>query len=446
MPAFWKVGIFARRRKVGKCRRTYAGLNRLTGQTGSMDGVDERSVMNQAQRAVRYGWTFTRTAASRLPRRWHAARSAGRPPDARSDTIALVTRRVTAREVKIGHALRASGWRTVLLAKTPQPTGGETDAFDQVAAFTDYADILRLLDEVGAAAVHLFAHGDNLFYLPLGLLAPCPLVYDPYDVWQGMFRTPRAARFYRLELRAERWFCEHASRLCARSLEPLLLKRRFGYRLAPSIYFPEYCLHPPRPATSPGPEIHIVYCGGVWPEDRYPAATHGYAQYLEVARRLAAQQLHLHIYPANRGDGVPFAEFFAAYRAEAQANPYFHFHEPLPYAGLMAALPTYDFAMHIFGPGIDTQTGQNSPDKLRYSSANKLFDYIEAGLPVIMHSGFHQRGLVRHYGRAIVIDTLDGLAERLHVAGRAPFPRRASVTLAYQAPRLGRFYRELLCA
>ncbi|QLQ08357.1 MAG: hypothetical protein HZY76_21790 [Anaerolineae bacterium] len=197
--------------------------------------------------------------------------------------------------------------------------------------------------------------------------------------------------------------------------------------MAPSIYFPEYCLHPPRPATSPGPEIHIVYCGGVWPEDRYPAATHGYAQYLEVARRLAAQQLHLHIYPANRGDGVPFAEFSPPTGPKRRPTPIF-ISTALPYAGLMAALPTYDFAMHIFGPGIDTQTGQNSPDKLRYSSANKLFDYIEAGLPVIMHSGFHQRGLVRHYGRAIVIDTLDGLAERLHVAGRAPFPRRVGDT------------------
>jgi hypothetical protein len=411
-----------------------------------MDGVDGKPVMNQAQRAARYGWKFTRTAARRLPRRWAGGRPRERSPQAGPLTIALVTRRVTAREVKIAHALQLTGWRTALLVKAPLPPATDSGAFHQVATFTDYTDILRLLDETGAAAVHLFAHGDNLFYLPLGLLAPGPLVYDPYDVWQGMFRAPRAARFYRLELRAERWFCEHASRLCARSLEPLLLKRRFGYHLAPSIYFPEYCRQLPQSATPPGPEIHIVYCGGVWPEDRYPAATHGYAQYLDVARHLAAQQLHLHVYPANRGDGVPFDEFFAAYLAEAQGNPYFHFHAPLPYAGLMAALPSYDFAMHIFGPGINTQTGQNSPDKLRYSSANKLFDYIEAGLPVIMHDGFHQLGLVRHYGRAIPIRTLDGLAARLHAERDTPVPRQPSVTLAYQAPRLDRFYRELLCA
>ena len=104
----------------------------------------------------------------------------------------------------------------------------------------------------------------------------------------------------------------------------------------------------------------------------------------------------------------------------------------------MEALAQYYFALHICGPGINDQTGQNTQAKVHYSTANKLFDYIQAGLPVIIHEGFHQRGLVRHYGRAICVQHLDELANLLPAALQAPYPVHVSATLAYQAPRLGR--------
>ena len=110
----------------------------------------------------------------------------------------------------------------------------------------------------------------------------------------------------------------------------------------------------------------------------------------------------------------------------------------------MQALTQYDFALHIFGPGIHDQTGQNSRAKVHYSTANKLFDYIQAGLPVIIHDGFHQRGLVRHYGRAIAVQRLDELGSRLPAARQEPYPVHLSATLAFHAPRLRHFYQELL--
>lgn len=402
--------------------------------------------MTSLTRALRYGQRLAAATVRWLPRRLAPGRRRDRDR-ARPLTIALVTQQVTARELKIGRALRLAGQRPLLLARQA-PGPAEQAIFTHVAVFHDYTDILEQVKALSVDAIHLFAHGDNLFFLPLAWLAPCPLIYDPYDVWMGMFKTTRASRFLRLELWAERWFVEHAAGLCARSLEPQFLKRQFGYRLPRAlIYFPEYCLELPRMpvrAADAEPEIAIVYAGGVWPEDRFPSATHGYAQYLAVGRRLAEFGFHLHIYPANRDPHVPFETFFAAYIAESQVNPYFHLHKPLPYPALMQALTQYDFALHIFGPGIHDQTGQNSRAKVHYSTANKLFDYIEAGLPVIIHDGFHQRGLVRHYGRAIAVQRLDELRSRLPAARQEPYPVHLSATLAFHAPRLRHFYQELL--
>ena len=408
--------------------------------------------MSQPLRALRYGLRLAAAAVRWRPRRLLRRRRAAATD--RPLTLALVTQQVTAREIKIGRALRLAGHRPILLtrlATAGQAADQAADlqaAFEQVLTFHDYRDILAQVAAQHADAIHLFVHGDNLFFLPLAWLAPCPLVYDPYDVWRGMFNAPRPARFLRLELWAERWLLEHAAGLCARSLEPQMLKRQFGYRLPRAmIYFPEYCLEQPvahAPEAGAQSGIHIVYCGGVWPEDRFSSATHGYAQYLAVGRRLAEFGFHLHIYPANRDPQLPFETFFAAYIAESRVNAFFHLHEPLPYPALMQALTQYDFALHIFGPGINDQTGQNTQAKVHYSTANKLFDYIQAGLPVIIHEGFHQRGLVRHYGRAISVHHLDELANLLPAARQAPYPVHVSATLAYQAPRLGRFYEALL--
>lgn len=337
---------------------------------------------------------------------------------------------------KLAHAIGLSGHRVSLISGA-RYGDRERRYFDCVAAAAGPWEILERLEEMTPDVVHLFGNYDNFRMLPVARFSPAPVVFDAYDVLRGMKADKWQADW--IELRAERRLFEHADHICARHMEPYVLKRRFGYELPGSTFFPDYCWGPPaRRRRQPSEDPHVVYCGNVMPEDRYSREEAGFAQYLGVGRTLAKQRIHLHIYPACGGLDLDFDRYFALYLRESETNPYFHFYRPLPYDQLIERLAEYDAALHAFD-----ELGRVTEDKLRYSTANKLFDYIEAGLPVIIHRGRLQRSIVRRCGTAVTVESLENLRAALESAlraGRAPVDR---CDLAYHAPRLARMYERV---
>jgi len=359
--------------------------------------------------------------------------------------IAFVTRYARAREFKLAHAARLYGHRVTLIAMVVQSPEMVAQHFDAYYQARNVWQILTALDDLQADVAHLFVNYNNIEMLPILLFAKAPVVYDPYDCMRGMFRAGSEPPFF--ELIAERIGFAYADHICARSLEPLYLRRHYGYHMPATTYFPEYCWQPParrelRPINEEN-ELHVVYCGGVWPEDRFPPAEYGYAQYIEVGRVLAEQRVHLHIYPAPTPANTDFESFFALYLAETERNSFFHLHRPLPYEELMRVLPQYDAAMHIMGVSINENLGRATRSKLDYSTANKLFDYIEAGLPVIVHNGKHQRGLVRHYGYSVEISDLSALRTALRNVNMIGGDKSATADIGHHAHRLNRMYQEV---
>lgn len=360
--------------------------------------------------------------------------------------IAFVTRYARAREFKLAYAARLYGHRVTLIAMHVQSQEMVTQYFAAYQQATSPGQVLTTLDRLQPDMTHLFVNYNNLEMLPVLLFAPSPVIYDPYDCIRGMFRT--GSEPFPFELAAERVAFARADHICSRSLEPLCLRRRFGYSMPATTYFPEYCWHPsatrqPR-VVSDGDELHVIYCGGVWPEDRYSEVDFGYAQYLEVGRALAEQRIHLHVYPAPTPENAKFDDFFSLYLAESERNSFFHIYRPLPYEALIGVLPQYDAAMHIMGVSINDNLGRATRAKLDYSTANKLFDYIQAGLPVIIHDGKHQRGVVRHYGAAVEITRIDHVRAALLGVLSTGHSMKPNPAIAVHAVRLDNMYRSLL--
>ncbi len=371
-----------------------------------------------------------------------------RPPASRPLHVTLVATAPTVREAKLAGAARLCGIRVSLVSCVPRTTE-QSRCFDEVRMTPNAWSTLEAIDALRPDVVHLVVELWDRYRWVGQVMRRLdgPVVYDQYDCIRGMLDPSSAAPGEILAV--EKDCFARASHICSRHLEPLSLRRDHGYEMPAATYFADYgwttpISAPPRIVSSRD-ELHVVYCGGIWPEDRYSRETMGYGQYLEIGRNLAKQRIHLHLYPAPNlpvlGD---FDGFFAEYLAESARNRFFHIYRPLPHDELMKRLASYDAALHVYGTRISADVGRNSPAKVRYSSANKLFVYVEAGLPVIVHDGLHHRGVVRHYGQAIVLESIEHAREGLVRALARPRPaNRASCSIAAQAGRLGGMYARL---
>jgi hypothetical protein len=353
--------------------------------------------------------------------------------------IALVSRVSKARLFKLAHAIRHCGHRVTLVSGA-RYSSHELEHFDGHRDVSDPWKILEVLEEMSPDVVHVIINYDNFVMSPVVRFSPAPVVLDSYDVQKGMMTKKWQADW--VELRAERQLFETADHICARHLEPLVLKRRFGYRIPDATFFPDYCWRGPRTrAQRQSDGLSIVYCGNVLPEDRFSQDEAGYAQYIGVARALARQNIHFHLYPAWDWTPAPFDEFFALYIKENETNEHFHFYRTVPYGELIDRLGDYDAALHLFEGG----SGRITKDKLNYSTANKLFDYIEAGLPVLIHPGSLQQSIVRRCGTAVTVESLQDVRPALEAALASRRPPVDRCDLEHHAPRLARMYEHVTC-
>jgi glycosyltransferase involved in cell wall biosynthesis len=363
--------------------------------------------------------------------------------------IAFITQFSRARELKLAYAANMYGHRVTLIAHEVQFPELVDESFDGFHQTGNVWQMLKVLDDINPDIVHLFINYNNAHLLPILYHSPSPVIYDPYDCLKGMFKPAYQAHW--AELYAERLNFKHADHVCSRSLEPLYLRRTHGYRMSDTTYFAEYCWQEP---TQKEPrkidsddDLHIVYVGGIWPEDRYSPREFGYAQFLDIGRELNSRGLHLHLYPAPTPANLHFEDFFSRYLDEDKKNHRFHIHKPLPYHELLSVLPSYDAALHIVRNWTMDGLGRASEVKQKYSFANKLSDYIEAGLPIIIHNGFHQAAYVRHYGKSITFSGLndfDLLSKRIKdIRSKRIIPNRCS-TVRFQAKRLSNMYHHVL--
>lgn len=154
--------------------------------------------------------------------------------------------------------------------------------------------------------------------------------------------------------------------------------RRFGYNIdceemtwfdhCDEDFFVEY---PRSKLSDKDGELHLVYTGNISvnPEVKY-------CYYPPLGRILAKQRIHLHLYP-NPYQYKTSPEYTELDKTE----PYFHFHEPVPLKGLIKEISKYDWGLWVHAEDPSFRTQQ---DKMATGIGNKLFTYLEAGLPVVV--------------------------------------------------------------
>lgn len=240
--------------------------------------------------------------------------------------------------------------------------------------------------------------------LPLALALAgraVPVLFDAHEYHPGQHKgdSPRAQHALRAsEVLCRRYMpraahCLTVSDAVAEAYEQLVGIRPTVITNAPG--FEE--LSPSGPV--PG-RVRLVHHGGVFPQ-------RGAVELLHMMDALGpGYELHLYLMGSGGADHAAFARL-----ARERANVFMH--APVPPAEVPRTIGQYDIGIHRLPPGIPNY---------EYALPNKLFDYIQARLAIVVSPSRSMGELVRRYDLGVV--AAGHLAEDLAAAVRSLAPER----------------------
>lgn len=296
--------------------------------------------------------------------------------------LVFVVRNPTSRVAKIGSALTEAGWEVILIHL-------ETPLFNLQKHFTKALPALNvphaayLASSFRPLVFHVFDSW-NLDLARMFLsLRPGPIVLDIYDALSG---TAKPGTVRACDAINERLCLEGYNGLCARGLMHQIAKRELGYKLPENIlFFPDLCRSKEvsfLPKRTDG--LHLAYVGTVPVQFRYDRHQLGCCD-MDFIRAMAAKGIHLHYYPFS---AYEYENHYRPYLEFAELCPFFHFYRPLPHEELLREISQF----HLGFLSISEKTATHgdwtfNAKALDLFIPNKIFDYLDANLGIILHSG-----------------------------------------------------------
>lgn len=305
----------------------------------------------------------------------------------RSGQVVIISDRPGSREAKMGYALKHAGCQPILFHRKALPFDADL-YFDKIHCYNHEWEALHKACDFSPMAYHIMVNSDYRLAELFVRHRPGVVVIDSYDCIAGMYTDAFMAAHpdFSAQIEIERYCLEQADGICCRSRETDWLEQQMGYSYRNQLHFPDGCWNRATATTSfDDGEIHTVYAGHMdqMSGDRQTFTAHG--SKLWLARTLADQQIHFHLYPWSTATGKEFESTFCEYRELERSTRYFHLHRPLPPDHLIDELSQYNLAMFVYNefvePGAIVQNFTS--DKLSVCASNKVFDFIDALLPIV---------------------------------------------------------------
>jgi hypothetical protein len=325
--------------------------------------------------------------------------------------------------------LRKHGYRTFLvsLIAVPEAVGSTfSGAFERIVTLPMNFGILEAV--LGHLRPSLFHVHCSMWRYALGRLviearADTPCVCELDDITsvyasRGAFYTNWPRESVDLDFEMEGFICRNADGL-VHQFNPAvveLLRRRHG-AVPPAIEMQpwpsrEFVSYSDERYSSADGIVRIVYAGAVCPPtDANPAWLFPGRTLPEVIEKLLVQGFSVDVLldPSKRGSTYENLDdpTWSIYRDLERRFELFTFRHGVPVERLASEIQKYDFGLVFLNFDLERQLVR--PEKLKYQNANKLFAYLEAGLPVIGNAECETvAALIRENGIGIV-ETSDGI-------------------------------------
>ena len=276
-------------------------------------------------------------------------------------------------------------------------------------------------------------------------MVKAPFILDMHDVYSCYYGLNPDISWIKEELIYEKRCLQLSDGVIGVSLEPNAALRKYGKPKPPTIYFPFYCddkLFKNNSKQLNEDDIHLVYAGGIAGSHRNKSH-YGAIQFHNLINLLSEQKIHFHIYSSPSAHITDKTE----YEQIDASNRFFHFHKPVMQEKLIEELSNYHFGiLPLFNENTSMST-----EKSKYATSLKIFNYIEAGLPVLVSCDLeYQSWIVNRYNAGIVI-TPDDLSVIKKIVTSVDYKimvdnlikNREELSLKKHIPRLIKFYNQI---
>jgi hypothetical protein len=366
----------------------------------------------------------------------------------RDQRIVFVSEKPSWREAKLAFGLKSAGWDVIQLHRYAA-TGG-TDDYAEMQKFTTPSEAVTLADKVGARLFHTFAPSCDATMLHMVRHKPGRVMVDFYDnLFSVSHGLPEIEKKFAIDIAMQEYCLNNADAIVTRDLQ-LQYHRKYRDvgRDRPLILFPEYCWNrQPLPTPRNDKEIHVVQIGWMGFERRGEVDDGCFF----VVRAFVEAGCHFHIYlhPTFPALGTMlFKSLFQDYLALGEQTGRVHIHATVQSDQIVEKISRYDFGFNMK----NALTFEKIPlvhanlQGLPYNGSGRLFDYLDAGLGLLvdsalrfMHHTFRGRGVIFD-GTALIKNGLTNLSK----------PDAASILAARQKlgvtqniGRLTHFYGQL---
>lgn len=245
------------------------------------------------------------------------------------------------------------------------------------------------------------------------IFSEAPVIFNLYDIITGsvdlsQYNNP-------LALEAEKFCFEHAAGIIHKGAEYAIDKyvRPHCSITSPVLHFLPYCwpeLFRSQPIKATN-ATQLCYTGILSTKDMDMKQC-GFDYIVPIINQIVNQELYFHVYynPEVNQDSRRYYE----YKELSKNSKYFQFHESEPPDKITSVISWCDYGVQLH----QTRGTIYKPMLTEVSMSNKLFTYLEAGLPLIVGNNFKAvSDFVDLYGVGLTVDPykIEGLCGLLSV-------------------------------
>lgn len=319
--------------------------------------------------------------------------------------------------------------------------------FDEVILFRNEWHMYRILKRFRDKNALIHSFGPKTFYPDKAriFMKQNKFLYDMQDVLCIYYGINTDIRWFQQEFPHEKNVLSLSDGLVSHGLEPIPATKIYGIKKRPPLlFFPLYCdndFFQDNTKELNQDNIHLVYAGEIMGSFR-DKKQFGNVQFHELIDALSKQKIHFHVYPSP--STLPL--YFEEYRQIEKQNPFFHLHKAVAQDQLAKELSQYHFGIIPF---FKANTNQ-SDDKYKYSTALKLFNFIEAGIPVLVSEDIEfQCWMALRYSAGIAINkegifSLKKIIEKVNYRElvNGLLKKREQISLSKNIKNLSDFYKK----